>query len=386
MAEFEPTSVTVVGHPFSSSGMGEQFRAGVRSLLAIGIRPAVFDVYRYARRTDPDFLRLLLPLELEVLPATGIRIFHINGDEVDDVIVALSDRGEDFASGYNIIVPAWELPRYPAIWVEKLARFDEVWAISAFVQSAIKASGIDCHFVGQSVESEFGPLCPRRYFGIRESAFAILAHYDTQSYVSRKNPHAAVRLMKKVRALRPYDDVQMVLKARSGEDDAAESQAELASDLPRDSLAIMKNFESFVTHSLIGCTDCLVSLHRSEGFGRGLAEAMNLGRLALGTGWSGNMDFMNCGNSLVVDYDLIDVVEGDYPNGAGQKWAEPDEDHALFLLLKVIDDSKFRQATLRAAIHDIKRTSGNRAVGARALSRIEGICSDHAWPMPWAGS
>ena len=71
-----------------------------------------------------------------------------------------------------------------------------------------------------------------------------------------------------------------------------------------------------------------MSLHRAEGFGRGLGEAMALGRLALGTGWSGNVDFMTEKNSLLVRHRMVKLKRDEYPHWQGQSWAEPDLDHA----------------------------------------------------------
>jgi hypothetical protein len=125
--------------------------------------------------------------------------------------------------------------------------------------------------------------------------------------------------------------------------------------------------------SLIAASDCFVSLHRAEGFGRGLGEAMALGRLALGTGWSGNVDFMTERNALLVRYDLVPLPPDAYPYWQGQSWAEPDIDHAWSLLRPVLDDPDRGRAIARRGQLDVLRTHGNRAVGLRILDRLEQI-------------
>lgn len=361
--------------------MGEQARGGLRALSAAGVKGDAYDIYRHAPRDDPDMRSLVLPIETSTLPRSGVRIFHINGDEVDDVIKSLDDRGLDFRAGYNVIVPAWELPRYPAVWSAKLKLFDEVWALSSFIREALAAAGIDSVHVGQSVENAFGYYLPRRYFGIRESAFVLLCFLDLQSYPSRKNPRAVLELYRELRRTRPLDDVQLVLKVRAGELPAQEIERELDIELPRDVVLLNERYDTFTIRSLIACCDCLVSLHRSEGFGRGMAEAMLLGRLALATGWSGNCDYMAPSNSLLVDYELVKVKKGEYPQSAGQSWAQPDPDHALDLLCKVIDGRTGIKSIVRQARADVIRVASNRAVGIRMLNRLEAIFEGRGWRM-----
>jgi len=374
--------VTVVGHPFSQVGMGEQMRAGFRAVRAAGIPAALHDVFRYAPRQDPDIRSLVLPDEADGLPEGGIRICHFNGDEIGPVLEALSKKGAGFENGYNIIVPAWELPRYPSVWRDGLLLFDEIWAMSRFVKAAIESIGLTAHHVGQSVEADYGNHLPRRFFAIRESSFVLLSAFDMSSYVARKNPFAAIDLFKRFRQKRPFDDVQLVLKMRAGEQDASESVFPRVGDLPKGTVVIRENYPSYAARSLVGCCDCLVSLHRSEGFGRSMGEAMFLGRLALATGWSGNCDYMTPDNSLFVRHAMVDVREGDYPHSAGQQWAEPDVDHALHLLLKALDDPAWMRRLRQNGRLDARRLLSNRAVGLRMLARLEAVCAGSGWAAP----
>ena len=137
----DETPITIIGHPWAPIGMGEQMRSHVQACGAVHLHHRIFDIFRYAQRTDAAHTRLLGDLEIEDLPG-GIRIFHINGDEVDRVIAAFEARGGVFADGYNIIVPAWELPAYPKVWALNLRRFDEVWALSEFIAGSLATAGV----------------------------------------------------------------------------------------------------------------------------------------------------------------------------------------------------------------------------------------------------
>jgi hypothetical protein len=368
-------AITVIGHPWAPIGMGEQLRSHLLAGNAVGLHHRVFDIFRYAQRSDPAHARLVEPLERADVPP-GIRIFHVNGDEVERVIAAFEARGNDFAAGYNIVVPAWELPIYPAEWAEKLRRFDEVWALSAFIQAALAGAGIEAPLIGQAIEPPPGPLLPRRHFGIRESAFVLLTFFDLSSYASRKNPFAVVEMFSRLRAEAPFRDLQLVLKAKNGERDARDWAATVATDpqvkvidTPLDTLGVL---------SLINACDCFVSLHRAEGFGRGPGEAMALGRLAMATGWSGNVDFMTAGNALLVNHAMVELAPDDYPHGQGQAWADPDIAHACALLRPVLDDPARGGAIARRGRAEVLLSHGNRAVGLRILARLERIAAASA--------
>ena len=277
------TSVLFVGHPFTSIGKGEELRSAFKSYSYLDPRCEIMDVYKHAERTDKDYLSLVVEKETNRLDQS-VRIFHINGDEVSKVFDVLRQGGHEIDGGTNVIVPAWELPEYPDAWTQGLAAFDEVWAISRFVQDSLAASGISARYVGQSAEVAIRSFLPRRYFGIRASSFVFLTFVDLSSYPERKNPHGVLQLFREYRKRHPFQDVQLVVKAKYGDQTAREWIEDLAGELEGRVIFINQPLSQYETQSLIAACDCFVSLHRSEGFGRVIAEAMWLGRLAPGNG------------------------------------------------------------------------------------------------------
>jgi glycosyltransferase involved in cell wall biosynthesis len=90
---------------------------------------------------------------------------------------------------------------------------------------------------------------------------------------------------------------------------------------------------------------------------------MSMGKPVIGTGYSGNMEFMDPANSCVVGYQLIDIKAGEYPFGEGQKWAEPDTDHAVYFMRRVAADSDFRRRIGAAARARLQTEFSSDAVG-----------------------
>jgi len=115
--------------------------------------------------------------------------------------------------------------------------------------------------------------------------------------------------------------------------------------------------------------DIHVSLHRAEGFGLNIAEAMALGKLAIVTNFSGNTDFTTADNALLVDFDMRRVALHDYPQGEGQWWADPRHDAAVDAMRTAYRDAALRRRLGDRARQDIERFS-LRAVGHRMASLL----------------
>ncbi len=371
-AMFSADETIFAGHPFSTIGTAAHMRSHLRAAGRALLQPQVLDIYKYAERSDPDCRELVLGRETQGLPRGSIRVFYINGDEASGALKRLNDLGEPVSDGFNIVVPFWELPHYPREWAEQLNRFDAVWASSEFIRESLRTAGIEAPVVGGSVEIAAKPFLSRRRFQIRESAFAFLTFFDTTSFATRKNPQAVLDMFAQLKKRKPLDDLQLILKVKSGDANAAELARRFEGE---GVMVISEPLTNFETESLVAAVDCFVSLHRSEGFCRGAGEAMSLGRLAMGTGWSVNVDFMSSGNSLLVNYALVPVGEDQYPHWRGQHWAEPDIDHAVHLAIRAIDDASWRESLTQQARMDIISSHGDTAIGLKILRELEAVAS-----------
>ena len=127
------------------------------------------------------------------------------------------------------------------------------------------------------------------------------------------------------------------------------------------------------TLSLISACDCYVSLHRSEGWGLTMAEAMLLGKPVIATGYSGNMDFMDNSNSLLVDYQIVTLERAYPPYAAGFHWANPSVDHAAQLMRQVYENQTWARDLGATAAADLNERLSVVASGRRMAARLAEI-------------
>jgi hypothetical protein len=108
--------------------------------------------------------------------ADGIRIFHLNGAEMQYALPKIEERQPGFLRrGYNVLAPAWELPRFPAEWAKEFNRFHEIWAPTAYVQEALqRAVSVPIFRLRNACEPHVATNLDKSYFGIPEDSFAIL--------------------------------------------------------------------------------------------------------------------------------------------------------------------------------------------------------------------
>ena len=366
--------LVLAGHPFAPIGMGEHVRSVWRAFAALGMKPGLHDIYGLCERTDPDFVRTFAAAETRDL-SRRLNIFHINGDEVANALGRIN-APQTFERAYNIIYPAWELSRYPEAWARELERFDEVWAPSAFIRDSIAAStSKPVVHMPLAVDVRMSSFLTRRQLGLPESAFIFLFFFDFSSYLARKNPFAVLDAFEALVARHREAPFHLVLKHKGGggaPEDAARLKEAIAR-LPSQIQVIDRTLSDNEVKNLVRAADCFVSLHRSEGFGRGMAEAMALDVPTIATNYSGNLDFMNADNAWLVDCDLVPVGADEYPHPEGQHWAAPRLDSAVAQMERVWRDRAGAMAKASCARRDIAAHFSPRACGLRYVERLEAL-------------
>jgi glycosyltransferase involved in cell wall biosynthesis len=259
---------------------------------------------------------------------------------------------------------AWELPVFPAIWATALEIFDEVWVPSRFVHDSI-STGTDkpIRIVPHPIpDPDILKNEARRQLALSPNEFLFLSIFDTNSFLARKNPVGAVRAFRDAFSKR-NGSVRLILKChgRTRRNGFEELYQAIGND-ERITL-IDEVFPPSRVRLLQAACDAYISLHRSEGFGLNIAEAMAAGELAIATNFSGNTDFMTAQNSILIPYRMCAVGEQEYLCGKGQWWAEPDHDAAVEALRMAVERGPANQGLRDQARTDIKRNHSYRRVG-----------------------
>jgi SAM-dependent methyltransferase len=284
---------------------------------------------------------------------------------------------------YRIGYWFWELSNFPKEWWHALDLVDEIWAPTRFIaDTLLKISHKPVIHMPVPVEFTLQGKYSREHFSLPDDKFLFLFSYDFHSFSQRKNPEACINAFKQAFGTTDMR-VGLVIKtvyAEKHQDAYERLLAQVQDDsritivnsiLPRDEM-----------YGLINVCDTFLSLHRSEGFGLGMAEAMLLGKPVIGTGYSGNMDFMNSENSCLVNFTLIPVERDAYPFWQGQEWAEPDVAHAAEYMRRIFENLDYRVHIAAKGKEYIQKHHSLNEVGRLMLTRLSNIDSRIQQPKP----
>jgi glycosyltransferase involved in cell wall biosynthesis len=302
-----------------------------------------------------------------------ISLVHLNADTAFFDHVFLRERGIE--RSYTIGYWAWELAKFPEEWASSFGFVDEVWVSSRFAYQAIAPATTKPVFL-MPMAVAVPPAQPglkRADFGLPDDKFVFYFSFDFRSYASRKNPRAAVTAFRRAFPQRDAP-VSLLLKTiGSGwKPEDRDALLEIIRGEPR-ILIIDQELARPRAIALVALSDCFLSLHRSEGFGRGPAEAMLLGKPVIVTDYSGTRDFATRETALLVDYRLVPVGAEEYPGASGQVWAEADIEEAAAAMRKIAGDRALPERLGTAGRACIRELYDPQMIGARYVERLKAI-------------
>lgn len=359
--------VNVAGYLTGELGLGTTVRGFIKALehlqVPLSLNNFSEGMKDRSRETDTHFT--------ENNP-NPVNLICVNADHMS---LFRAHWGADyFRNKYNIACWWWELPEFPCQTWDQFAPFDEIWVGSSYVQQSIgKYSPIPVISIKPVISLPNIDLSHdwKKEFNLPSSEFAFLFVFDYLSDFERKNPVGLVRAFRE--AFSPEDNARLIIKTLNG-NKAPEARDQLKREAGTAKVTFIE--DRLPADKLMGLSaacDAYVSLHRAEGFGLPLAEAMLIEKPVMATDWSGNMDFMTQSNSYLVPSQLVRLKSDSGPYKRGEVWAEPSVERAAHLMRRMMEAPSETKEKAAQAKLDIQREYSTEAVADRVLARLLSI-------------
>ena len=348
--------VNVAGYLKAELGVGEAARKMAETVEVAG-EPLSMLVYSGTLSRQQHPVKGVLQAGVDD-PPYDVNVVTVNADSTPRFAYDVGHRFYD--RRYTVGMWAWEVEDFPEEWLPAFDLVDEVWMNSEYAADAVrKVATKPVYSFPLTVSVPESEAMDKAELDLPDR-FMFLFSFDFFSIFERKNPTAIVEAFKL--AFEPGEGPILVIKSINGD--------KRLTDLERLKLAAGDHPDIFildgylpveVKNRLMATCDAYVSLHRSEGFGLTMAEAMALGKPTIATGYSGNLEFMDDDNSFLVDYRPTKVPKGCDPYPVGSTWAEPSVKHAAEQMRRVYDNPEEAAAMGAEAQRTISRNHDPRA-------------------------
>jgi glycosyltransferase involved in cell wall biosynthesis len=368
--------VLFIGYVEAGLGLAESLRGLISATAAQRMH---FAIYPFRVGVETRMVGQFMPEKFDRKHRYDVNVIEVSPDQVAWVFKTIDSR--QVASSYNVLRTYWELPKAPQEWGAMLKEIHELWVPNEFVRGAFKEifSG-PITIIPPCVSTEEANYPDGAEFGLEKGRFYFLFSFDFYSSHHRKNP---IGVLKAFRIAFPNlnENVGLIIKSMGSETHQVAIGEQFRTFLAKDPRIriIHGTMSRQRILGLVRACDCYVSLHRAEGFGLGMAEAMSFGKVVIGTDYSGSTDFLSDETGFPVAYDLRPVKPDEYVFWAeDQVWAEPRLESAIAAFQRAFGDAETRGRKAAAGKALVDRKYSKAAVGAAVEKRIEEI-SRQGW-------
>ncbi len=369
-AKLVDDAALLIGYIDADLGLGESSRGMARAMADADVRFAIypFTVGVESRRSQP-----FMQDRYDEANNYPVNIIEVATNELATVFDHLP--AGRLSGRYNILRTYWELSKAPAAWRPLLSRVDELWVPNAFVEESFRhVFEGPITVVPPCIDIKPTDLDGRVRFDLDPKRFYFMFSFDYFSFPQRKNPLGLVRAFRKAFP-DPATPVGLIVKSTGAVGHYPEIKQALRDASRQDGRIeiIDETLDRREMLALIQAADCYTSLHRAEGFGLGMAEAMALGKPVIATAYSGNAEFVTPETAYAIPYKLRDVPPDGYVYPEGQVWAEPDEAASAAAMAQVFGDQAEARERAHAGQAFIARRFGPANVGNIAATRLAEI-------------
>ena len=354
------SGVLLIGYVEANLGLGQGFRNNIRAVELSGLP---FGIYPFGKGVETRRIGSFKPDRYDLTHAYEVNVIQLVHDQLPVLLQTIDSRLT--RRSYNVLSTFWELPKAPEIWGPKLAGIQEIWTPNEYVANAFREI-----FHGpvvvmpHAVDIGEGPYPARDTLGMERDRFYFMFSFDYFSSPYRKNPLGVIEAFQ---AAFPGggENVGLIVKSTGEPSQYPEIREKIRTAAASDPRIL--DIDQVLTRSkilgLIHAANAYVSLHRAEGFGLGMAEAMSFGRIVIGTDFSGNTDFLTAATGFPIPFALRQIEPHEYPWSEGQTWAEPDMKAAVSAMKLVFEAP--------ATVWD-RAAAGRRLIGQKYAPAVVG--------------
>nr|MCW2729120.1 glycosyl transferase group 1 [Aeromicrobium sp.] len=373
--------VNVVGYLSGELGIGESARLMLSAIDAGGIAHTTVAVTKHLRSRQTAAYRSASSDQL-----FDVTLLCVNAKETPSVVASVAAVAK---GSYRIGMWYWETEDFPSGQHKGFRHLDEVWVATDYVRAAIEPhSPVPVRTITPPLPQPGAAIdqaAARTRMGLPDRPILLFA-FDYASIAERKNPWGLVDAFEQ--AFAPGERPLLVIKSISGDRNPAQAERLRlrVGDSP-DILLVEDYLDAGDRDALMAACDCYISLHRAEGLGLTMAEAMAFGKPVIATAYGGNMQFMTDENSFLVPYSPIAIPEGSGPYSPGAMWADPDLDAAAGLMRTVFGDLSQAAARGNRAADDLRTRHSPEVAGRAIAERLAEIRAGRrsSTPPPVAG-